>query len=153
MRYQDCSRLSLENVRLRSSDNDLPQDLKEENVRSFLEDNSTWILVSDETGGEGRNFQGASEIIHYDNPWHIAKIEQRIGRLDRLGREVFDTTVLSNVLVPRGSVEQGFVECLSSGLGVYQSSISGLEFALREVEQILVRTALRKGFGWVNRTS
>src|SRR5207248_4745559 len=45
------------------------------------------ILLCDELGGEGRNFQIASQIIHIDLPWTPAQLEQRIGRVDRLGRE------------------------------------------------------------------
>src|SRR5262249_18300643 len=53
-------------------------DTKEASVQRFQRDAATWLLVSDESGGEGRNFQFAEEVIHADTPWHVARVEQRI---------------------------------------------------------------------------
>src|SRR5205085_1567102 len=52
---------------------DLPRDEKEANVRRFRSNSKTWIMVSDETGGEGRNFQFATELIHFDTPWYAGR--------------------------------------------------------------------------------
>lgn len=51
----------------------------------------TNILISTDAGGEGINFQFANVVINYDLPWNPMKIEQRIGRVDRIGqqRDVF----------------------------------------------------------------
>ncbi|NMA84569.1 MAG: SWF/SNF helicase family protein, partial [Epulopiscium sp.] len=51
----------------------------------FKEQNS--ILISTDTGGEGLNLQFANIVINYDLPWNPMKIEQRIGRVDRIGQE------------------------------------------------------------------
>src|SRR5207302_2757353 len=48
---------------------------------------SVRVLVSSEAGGEGRNFQFCNIVINYDLPWNPMKIEQRIGRLDRIGQK------------------------------------------------------------------
>lgn len=116
---------------------------KEEEVRQFRRDAQRWVLVSDETGGEGRNFQFVDEVIHFDTPWHAARIEQRIGRLDRLGRE--RTDVISHVIYCKGVEEESWVKCLAQGLKVFSCSISGLEFALREIEKRLVIAAIDEG--------
>ena len=99
--------------------------------------------MSDESGGEGRNFQFVNLLIHFDSPWNVSRVEQRIGRLDRLGRKVPE--VKSLVICDSTSVEAGLVECYRDGLGVYSQSISGLEFALREVEGQLIETGIEKG--------
>jgi ATP-dependent helicase HepA len=125
---------------------DLPQEEKEQNVRQFQSSPQTWLLVSDETGGEGRNFQFASEIVHFDTPWYAARVEQRVGRLDRLGRDRFRCDVISNVIYSDGSAEHGLVRCYNDGLKVYEQSISGLEFALRDVEQRIVEVTLNGGY-------
>jgi len=117
---------------------------KEKDVQRFRRDEQCWLLVSDETGGEGRNFQFAHEIIHYDLPWHISKVEQRIGRLDRLGRKNPD--VCSNALFASSEEEAGLLECMESGFGVFQRSISGLEFALKELERRVLLTAITDGY-------
>jgi ATP-dependent helicase HepA len=118
---------------------DMDRDEKEASVLRFRTKDATWIMVSDETGGEGRNFQFASELIHADTPWHVARVEQRIGRLDRLGREKVSSDVLSHVLCAEDSLEEALVHCFDEGLRVYHTSLSGLEFALREVEDLMAR--------------
>jgi ATP-dependent helicase HepA len=125
---------------------DLSQEEKEQNVREFQAQPKTWLLISDETGGEGRNFQFADELVHFDNPWYAARVEQRIGRLDRLGRERVRLDVISNVFFSEGSVEAGLVHCYHEGLRIYDQSISGLEFALKDVEQTIVDVALYSGY-------
>ena len=46
----------------------------------------TSILISTDAGGEGLNLQFSSCVINYDLPWNPMKIEQRIGRVDRIGQ-------------------------------------------------------------------
>lgn len=45
------------------------------------------ILISTDAGGEGLNLQFANVVINYDLPWNPMKIEQRIGRVDRIGQK------------------------------------------------------------------
>lgn len=124
---------------------DLTREEKEENALNFQRDPRIFMMISDETGGEGRNFQFASEIIHFDLPWYAGRIEQRIGRLDRLGREKVRSDVLSVVIYNEDSVEAGLFQCYEEGFKVFTSSISGLEFALREVEKEIVSLAITGG--------
>src|SRR5262249_428372 len=115
---------------------DMGREEKEANVDRFRTDPEAWLLVSDESGGEGRNFQFAAAVFHYDTPWYVSRVEQRIGRLDRLGRKVRE--VPSCVLFAEGTAEQDLVRCFAEGFGVYAKSVSGLEFALRELEADVV---------------
>jgi ATP-dependent helicase HepA len=116
---------------------DMERAEKEANVDRFRTDPDAWLLLSDESGGEGRNFQFATAVLHYDTPWYVSRVEQRIGRLDRLGRHVVD--VPSCVLVGRGTPDEDLVRCFSEAFCVYSQSVSGLEFALRDLEAELVR--------------
>jgi ATP-dependent helicase HepA len=125
---------------------DMGREEKEASVRDFRQRNEKWLLVCDETGGEGRNFQFANEVVHLDTPWHVSRIEQRIGRLDRLGREqVSPSEVISNVLFCERSTEAGLIRCVTEGFGVYERSISGLEFSLRNAEDEIALTAVTSG--------
>ena len=45
------------------------------------------MLVSTDAGGEGLNLQFCHVIVNYDLPWNPMKIEQRIGRVDRIGQK------------------------------------------------------------------
>ena len=53
--------------------------------QSFAE--KTRIMVSTDAGGEGLNLQFAHVVINYDLPWNPMRIEQRIGRVDRIGQK------------------------------------------------------------------
>lgn len=58
---------------------------KEDAVRSF--EKEVRVLVSTESGAEGRNLQFCHRLINYDLPWNPMRVEQRIGRLHRLGQK------------------------------------------------------------------
>ena len=48
--------------------------------------NDVRILVSTEAGGEGLNLQFCHVVVNYDIPWNPMRLEQRIGRVDRIGQ-------------------------------------------------------------------
>lgn len=121
---------------------DLHDDEKEKQVARFKRDAQCCILVSDESGGEGRNFQFADALVHFDLPWSVSAMEQRIGRLDRIGR---DRPVRSFVICPAGGLEEAWMHCLDQGFGVFTRSISGLEFMLHATERLAVKTAVEGG--------
>lgn len=87
------------------------------------------ILVSDELGGEGRNFQNASALIHFDLPWSVSRIEQRIGRLDRVGRGA-ERPVNSVILCGPTPTERAVFETHSEVFRVLTQSVGGLEYSL-----------------------
>ena len=57
-------------------------------VARFRADDGPSILVSTEAGGEGRNFEFCHRLVLYDLPWNPSTVEQRIGRIDRIGRRM-----------------------------------------------------------------
>ena len=118
---------------------------KEESVRGFRADPRVLVMVSDESGGEGRNFQFAHSLVHVDLPWQVSVLEQRIGRLDRLGRDLVSTEVTSHVLANATAWERGLLACYSDGLHIFENSISGLEFALRDLQDRMLNAALTSG--------
>jgi hypothetical protein len=59
-------------------------DERNEALREFREKSS--IFISTDAGGEGLNLQFSNVIINYDLPWNPMKIEQRCGRVDRIGQ-------------------------------------------------------------------
>jgi superfamily II DNA or RNA helicase len=85
------------------------------------------VLLSTESGGEGRNIQFCNTLINFDVPWNPMAIEQRIGRIDRIGqqREVFVFN-----LVTRGTLEEQV-------LALLEEKISMFELVVGEVGAIL----------------
>jgi len=100
----------------------------------FQHDLSCRVLVSDELGGEGRNFQNASAVVHFDVPVSCARLEQRIGRLDRVGRDS-SRPVLSVVLEAPTAVDQALLETHRDVFNVFSRSIGGLEFILPRLQR------------------
>ncbi|MGB1250862.1 MAG: SNF2-related protein [Candidatus Promineifilaceae bacterium] len=109
----------------------------QEAVDSFQTSDDCNILLCDELGGEGRNFQIADAIIHIDLPWTPAQIEQRIGRVDRLGR-THTIPVLSIVPFAKEQVEEDLFRIWHEGFELFTRSMSGMEIALETILQELV---------------
>lgn len=111
----------------------------------FQREPGCYILLCDELGGEGRNFQIAQQIIHIDLPWTPAQIEQRIGRVDRLGRT---GEVRSLPIFARDTVEHDLFRLWDDALGLFTRSLSGLEIALEETQDQIstaLRSSIRQG--------
>jgi SNF2 family DNA or RNA helicase len=62
------------------------------------------VLVSTEAGGEGRNLQFCRIVINYDLPWNPMRVEQRIGRIDRIGQKAPVVKILN--LYMEGTIEE-----------------------------------------------
>lgn len=75
----------------------------------------TRILISTDAGGEGLNLQFCHVVINYDIPWNPMRLEQRIGRVDRIGQT---HAVRAVNLVFDGSVEHRVREVLEQKLAI-----------------------------------
>ena len=117
---------------------------REESARRFQIDDRCPLMVCDPLGGEGRNFQFVSVVAHHDLPWSVAAVEQRVGRVDRLGR---DGDIPSWLLAPTdlAAVDAAWGELLDQAVGVFTASSSGLEFVSDAIETLAVDAALRGG--------
>ncbi len=98
---------------------------KEEALDEFRA--ATQVLVSTEAGGEGRNLQFARIVVNYDLPWNPMRVEQRIGRVHRLGQE-HPVRVIN--LVARGTIEAYVLEILDQKIRMF-------ELVVGEMEEIL----------------
>jgi ATP-dependent helicase HepA len=112
---------------------------KDTNVARFRDGSGPQLLISTEAGGEGRNFQFSHIIINYDLPWNPMKVEQRIGRVDRIGQKhpvaVFNFST-------KGTIEERVVDVLTARIGVFEETIGGLDPILGNVESDLRRILL-----------
>lgn len=99
----------------------------------FQSDRDCKFIVCDELGGEGRNFQIADAIIHFDMPWSPIILEQRIGRLDRVGRDT-NKDVISVVIYSENTVEESLFKIWKESLNVFNESLSGLELVFEEIQ-------------------
>lgn len=119
----------------------MSRDELEDSVYAFQNDPECRVIICDETGGEGRNFQNAEQIIHIDLPWNANALEQRIGRLDRLGRDP-EMDVKSVVIYAEGSVEEQLFHIWRDGMKLFEQSLSGLEIITGELNELIVEALL-----------
>lgn len=110
-------------------------------VARFHETDGPSLLVSTECGGEGRNFEFCRRLVLFDLPWSPAVVEQRIGRLDRIGRRIPVEVVYFR---PPAGLGRDVVR-LFEALGVFGEPIAGLEPQLAPVEGALETIALDPG--------
>ncbi|MGH9073706.1 MAG: DEAD/DEAH box helicase, partial [Acidimicrobiales bacterium] len=73
------------------------------------------VLVSTDAGGEGINLQFAHVVVNYDLPWSPTRIEQRIGRVDRIGQQC---EVVAHNLVLEASIDARVLAVLEGKLAV-----------------------------------
>ena len=100
-------------------------------AQRFQSDPRCRVLLCDESGGEGRNFQVADYIIHYDLPWTPAEIEQRIGRVDRIGKQ---GEIQSYVVYAADTLEADLFALWQDALKLFEKSMSGMELILERIQ-------------------
>ena len=116
---------------------------KDEAIDSFRIGNGPQVLVSTEAGGEGRNFQFAHILVNYDLPWNPMRVEQRIGRVDRIGQD-YPVTIFNFHV--QETIESRILDVLESRIGLFEESIGGLDPILGDAEAG-IREALRATAG------
>jgi SNF2 family DNA or RNA helicase len=94
------------------------------------------ILISTEAGGEGRNLQFCRTVVNYDLPWNPMRIEQRIGRVHRLGQT---RDIRIHNFTARDTVED-YV------LAILHRKINMFELVIGEMDMILGQWSERESF-------
>lgn len=110
-------------------------------VRKFEIDVQSWVLICDKSGEEGLNLQFAHAVLHLDLPFSPARLEQRIGRLDRFGRRI--NKVTQRVLLPddtEGSVWRAWFDLLANGFRIFNRSVSDVQFRVETLEDKVAET-------------
>ena len=103
---------------------------KDEAVASFRA--SGTLLLCSESGGEGRNLQFCNTLINFDIPWNPMAIEQRIGRIDRIGqtREVFVFN-----LVTADTIEDAMLHILDEKINMFELVVGEVGAILGEIDE------------------
>jgi SNF2 family DNA or RNA helicase len=90
------------------------------------------LLLATEAGSEGRNLQFAHAVCNFDLPWNPMKIEQRIGRLSRIG-QTRDVYVFN--LVAAGTVEAAVLHLLEAKLSMFELVIGEIDMILGNLDE------------------
>jgi SNF2 family DNA or RNA helicase len=89
------------------------------------------VMVSTESGAEGRNLQFCHQLINFDLPWNPMRVEQRIGRLHRLG-QARDVTIFN--LSCNETIEAHIIDLLARKIRMFELVIGELDLILGNVE-------------------
>ena len=118
-------------------------------VDGFRRSRYSSVLVCDRRGEEGLNLQFAHGIVHADLPLEPARIEQRVGRLDRIGRKFSRLQEISHwVMAPYYNEYhpwEAWYKLLRNGFKVFHDSISEVQFALGELQEKAKVELFRRG--------
>jgi SNF2 family DNA or RNA helicase len=90
------------------------------------------VLVATEAGGEGINLQFCNHMINFDLPWNPMRVEQRIGRVHRLG-QTKDVNIYN--LSTKGTIEEHILSLLHEKINMFEMVIGGLDTILERIEK------------------
>ncbi|WP_044640454.1 DEAD/DEAH box helicase [Risungbinella massiliensis] len=90
------------------------------------------VMVATEAGGEGINLQFCHHVINFDMPWNPMRVEQRIGRVHRLG-QMHDVHIYN--FATSGTIEEHIIWLLHEKIQLFHSVIGELETILENLEQ------------------
>lgn len=95
--------------------------------------NRAQVMVATEAGGEGINLQFCHHIINFDLPWNPMRIEQRIGRVHRLG-QTEDVKIYN--LSTRGTIEEHILHLLHEKINMFELVIGELDMIVERGESL-----------------
>ena len=88
------------------------------------------VLLSSEVGSEGVDLQFSAVVVNYDLPWNPMRLEQRIGRVDRLGQKSEKVTILN--LIYEDTIDRRIYDRLYERLQIGRRALGELEAVLGE---------------------
>lgn len=88
------------------------------------------VLLGSEVIGQGLDFEHCGAVINYDLPWNPMRVEQRIGRVDRIGQQADKIIIVSFTSV--GTIESRILDRLYLRLGAFERALGELEIVLGE---------------------
>jgi ATP-dependent helicase HepA len=100
----------------------LPLVQRDRNAAWFAEPDGAQLLLCSEIGSEGRNFQFSHHLVLFDLPLNPGLVEQRIGRLDRIGQT---TTIHLHVPCLVGSADEAVMDWYHQGLDAFEKPLLG----------------------------
>ena len=109
---------------------------RDRNAAWFADDDGARLLVCSEIGSEGRNFQFCRHLILFDLPLNPELIEQRIGRLDRIGQK---HDILIHVPTAKNSKQERLAKWQHLGLNTFEESIPGGQALMTQYRDQLLK--------------
>lgn len=103
-------------------------------VKNKFRDGDIKILLATESASEGLNLQTCGVLLNYDMPWNPMRVEQRIGRIDRIG-QTYDTVWIYNYFY-RDTIEDRIYQALKDRINWFENVVGSLQPILTDVNKI-----------------
>lgn len=107
---------------------------KEAVVSAFRDDRNCRILVCTDVAAEGVDLQFCRLVVNYDLPWNPMRIEQRIGRIDRIGQQ--SKRILVWNFVHKDTIDALILARLAKRIGVFESTLGETEEIFGQVRRL-----------------
>ena len=114
---------------------DPSKDERQNIIRNFRDTPEVQVLIASQVGTEGLDLQFCDTVVNWDLPWNPMIVEQRIGRIDRIGQKAERLHIVN--IACQGTVEWDILTRLYNKIGIFKASIGDLEEILGEVAEQL----------------
>ncbi len=116
-----------------------------EEIKRLLRTGEVKVLICTDAAGEGLNLQTCGVLVNYDLPWNPMKVEQRIGRIDRIGQKYSTVRVVNMGYADTVEVDVYFA--LSQRIGLFNGVVGKLQPILSRLPKEFERAVLGKAEG------
>lgn len=120
---------------------------RDQNASRFADEGGVRVLICSEIGSEGRNFQFAHNLVMFDLPFNPELLEQRIGRLDRIGQK---ETIHIHVPCLVGGEYEILARWYHEGLNAFNRNIPGIHVIFEAMKDKLKEIIFQKTFHTLN---
>ena len=114
--------------------------ISRDDIKRRFKNGEADILLCTDAAAEGLNFQFCGAMVNYDMPWNPMRVEQRIGRIDRLGQKHENIRIVN--LHYEGTVETDVYRALRERIGLFQNVIGKLQPILAQLPKRIIATVL-----------
>jgi len=131
-------RLEEDGVTVTTIHGGIPVENRWDEIERFRDPSGPRLLLSSEVGSEGIDLQFCRIVVNYDMPWNPMRVEQRIGRIDRVGQKAKRLSIVN--LKVKGTIEEHVYDRLHSKLMLFANSLGDLEAVIgKEVQNLSVQ--------------
>lgn len=110
-------------------------------VNKFKRDSQ--IMVATEAGGEGKNFQFCHNVINYDLPWNPMRVEQRVGRVHRIGQT--EDVIIHNFAI-EDTIEEYVLKLLYEKVNLFKMTIGELDLLFGDIDPTKIESTIFESY-------
>ena len=112
------------------------QSTSKDKVTAALSQGQVKVLICTDAASEGLNLQAAGALVNFDLPWNPSKVEQRIGRIDRIGQTLSEVRIVNLFLA--NSVDARVYRALAARCGLFEEFVGPMQPVLSRAMRMLL---------------